>query len=331
MPPGRTLKLLKQCRFITLCLLAVVSLSLGATGCGAQGLGASGRSSSEGGKLTVFAAASLTEAVQEIAARFEADNRGVEVELNLAGSQELRLQLEHGARADAFLPADPRQMALAVEAGVVEGDPVIFATNRLVLLGAIDSQPGDVPEGAGLGESVAMPDGLAAFRELADPGVTVAIGLPQVPAGAYARQALAALEGMFGEEEGGYSGRVMANVVTMETNVRGVAMKVALGEVDRGFVYTTDAVTPFIARRTFQVGLPSQADPGVEYLATRVSGAAQPELAERFLDFLLSAAGQEILQSHGFGAPPAGNDRSGARAGFCGEQPTSSGGICWAF
>ena len=249
----------------------------------------------------------------------------------MAGSQELRLQLEHGAKADVFLSADPRQMALAVEAGVVEGDPVIFATNRLVLLGAIESPLGAELEGAAPGEAVTMQDGLAAFRELADPGVTVAIGLPQVPAGAYSRQALAALEGMFGEDEGGYSGRVMANVVTMETNVRGVAMKVALGEVDRGFVYTTDAASQFIARRTFQVSLPPQAEPGVEYMAARVSGAARPELAEGFLDFLISAAGQEILQSHGFGAPPAGNDRSGARAGFCGEQPTSSGGICWAF
>ena len=186
-------------------------------------------------------------------------------------------------------------------------------------------------EGAGPVEAVVMPGGLAAFRELADPGVTVAIGLPQVPAGAYARRALAALEEMLGEEGRGYSGRVLANVVTMETNVRGVAMKVALGEVDRGFVYTTDAASPFIAQRTFQVALPSQTDPRVEYLAARVSGAARPELAEGFLDFLLSAAGQDILQSHGFGPPPAGNDLSGASADFCGEQPVSSEVTCWAF
>ena len=85
------------------------------------------------GSLTVFAAASLNEAFAEIAAEFELENPGVSVALNLAGSQRLRTQLEHGARGDVFASADQRQMKLAQEGGVVDGEPVVFATHRLAV------------------------------------------------------------------------------------------------------------------------------------------------------------------------------------------------------
>ena len=81
---------------------------------------------SEPQTITVFAASSLTDVLTEITEDFQVDHPGVHVVRNLAGSQELRLQLEHGAQADVFLPADPRQMELAAAAGLLTGPPVVL-------------------------------------------------------------------------------------------------------------------------------------------------------------------------------------------------------------
>ena len=257
----------------------------------------------------MFAASSLTEVMTHIIQDFRVDRPGVHVELNLAGSQELRLQLEHGARADIFLSADPRQMELAAAGGLTAGQPVVFATNRMVVIAAKPSgaNPGseqlrDRPWSSGAGE-------LAALKRLADPGVSLALASPEVPAGAYAREAIQRLEGLFVSEMDHYACKVLANTATEEANVRSVAMKVALGEVDRGFVYATDAMTPFVSENTVQIPIPPEASPEATYLAAAVetssTGARSPELADRFIRYLLSPPGQQVMQSHGFGAPPA--------------------------
>ena len=257
----------------------------------------------------MFAASSLTEVMTHIIQDFRVDRPGVHVELNLAGSQELRLQLEHGARADIFLSADPRQMELAAAGGLTAGQPVVFATNRMVVIAAKPSgaNPGseqlrDRPWSSGAGE-------LAALKRLADPGVSLALASPEVPAGAYAREAIQRLDGLFVSEMDSYADKVLANTATEEANVRSVAMKVALGEVDRGFVYATDAMTPFVSENTVQIPIPPEASPEATYLAAAVetssTGARSPELADRFIRYLLSPAGQQVMQSHGFGPPPA--------------------------
>ena len=133
------------------------------------------------------------------------------------------------------------------------------------------------------------------------------MALPEVPAGAYARNALRDLEEMMGPDSQGYAGSVMANVVTLETNVRGVAMKVALGEVDAGIVYSTDVRPAFVARNTRQIPIPPEADQQATDLAAGLKNSWQPDLADRFVRFLSSARGQAIFAAFGFGPlPPIG-------------------------
>ena len=264
---------------------------------------------SESRTITVFAASSLTEVMTHIIEDFQSEHPGTHVELNLAGSQELRLQLEHGAQADVFLSADPRQMELAAAGGLIAGQPVIFATNRMVVIAAKPSgaNPGseqlrDRQWNSGAGE-------LAALKRLADPGVSLALASPEVPAGAYAREAIQRLEGLFVSEMDHYACKVLANTATEEANVRSVAMKVALGEVDRGFVYATDAMTPFVSKNTVQFPIPPEASPEATYLAAAIetshTGSRSPELADRFIGYLLSPPGQRVMKFHGFGPAPA--------------------------
>ena len=90
-------------------------------------------SSSSGSTLSVFAASSLTDAFTELERGFEAEHKGVDVQLSFAGSQILRLQIEQGAPADVFASANARHMAALVEDGTIADDEV-FATNELVAI-----------------------------------------------------------------------------------------------------------------------------------------------------------------------------------------------------
>ena len=243
--------------------------------------------------MTVFAAISLSEAFAEIVTDFESENPGVSVDLNLAGSQRLRTQLEHGARGDVFASADQKQMDLAEEGGVVDGRPVVFATNRLAVI---------VPKGDRAGS-------ITSVHDLGNRGIKLALALPDVPAGGYAREMISRLES--GEKTGQITSgqqlasKIIANVVTLEPNVRGVATKVALGEVDAGVVYMTDVSTDYIRDRVRLIPIPDQSNVVVAYPIAALREAGNSLLAETFIGFVLSARGQSILGSHGFG--PAAN------------------------
>ena len=254
------------------------------TACVAAGDG--GRADNGGGtRLTVFAAASLTEAMGALSGAFEANYPGVRVEFNFAGSQTLRTQLEHGAAADVFAAADWEQMAAVKKAGLVGNTPVYFAANRL---------------------TVAAPAGSDAVRTLADlgrPGVRIAVAAAEVPAGAYARNALALLAAG-GEYPEDFARAALSNVATNETSVRGVAQKVALGEVDAGIIYETDAAAAQYAGRLRTIEIPLRFNPAAQYPIATLAVAARPAMAQAFVDFTRSDAGQAILREHGF-APPA--------------------------
>lgn len=173
----------------------------------------------DGGRsVRVFAASSLTEAFTGIAKAFEADNPGVNVNLDFGGSQRMRSQVEFGAKADVFASADPQQMKALADAGLISGEPVDFALNGLVVLA---SDRGPVYEVA----------------DLADPGARVALAQENVPAGSYSRAVLANLSqsGISGLMAG-FAEEVLENLVSEEPSVRNVVHKVALGEVDAGIV-----------------------------------------------------------------------------------------------
>jgi molybdate transport system substrate-binding protein len=217
-------------------------------------------------ELLVFAAASLREPLEALARDFEAAT-GAAVRLNLAGSQELRAQLEHGARADVFASADLRHLDALASSGLVEPGRV-FARNRPVIV---------VPRG--------NPAGITGFADLAR-ARRVVIGAPEVPIGAYTARML---------ERAG----VVPRVVSRELNVRQVLAKVVLGEADAGIVYRSDARSA--GDKVDTIAIPDEIVVIAVYPVAVTRRARQPELARRFVDLLLSREGQRRLAAAGFG------------------------------
>ncbi|MDX2140964.1 MAG: molybdate ABC transporter substrate-binding protein [Chloroflexota bacterium] len=231
--------------------------------------------------LTVFAAASLTDAFEEVATVFEAANPGTEVLYNFASSSDLAIQLSEGAPADVFASANNRQMTVARDAGRIAGRPVTFARNRLVLIVPVDN-----------------PAGITTLRDLANSGVRLIVAAPDVPVRDYTDTMLERLaaDPAYGED---YRAAVIANVVSEEQNVRQVSAKIALGEGDAGIVYTSD-VTPDIAEDVIAIPIPDYLNTIATYPIAVTNDAAQPELAQIYIDFLLSDEGQALLVKWNF-------------------------------
>lgn len=227
-------------------------------------------------KVTVFAASSLTESFLAIAEIFEAQNPGSEVILNFAGSSTLSLQVIEGAPADVFASADLFQMQRVAQAGLLDEDSEVFATNHLVVI---------APRGSAL----------TSFADLARDGVAVVVAGPEVPVGRYAREAIASYDAVAG---GGFGAALLANVVSEEQNARLVAAKVDLGEADAGIVYATDAAAfPGLV----VMDVPAVHSPLATYLIAVLREAPQPDLARAFVDLVLSPAGRAVAAAHGFG------------------------------
>ncbi len=233
------------------------------------------------GEVTVFAAASLTEAFGKIGAAFEAANPGAKVVFNFAGSSALRTQLSQGARADVFASADEVNMEKAIKDGSIAGDPKVFVRNRLVIITPAQ-QKVEVKEP----------------KDLAKPGLKLVIAQKEVPVGNYSRQSFDKMEqdASFGS---GFAAKVLANVVSEEANVKAVATKVQLGEADAGVVYSTD-VTPAIRAQVKVIEIPEGFNLIARYPIAIVKGASNQAAAQAFIDYVFSPAGQAELKSHGF-------------------------------
>ena len=259
---------------------AALALALAGVGCAAAS-----QDTTSVDTVTVFAASSLAEPFRAVADAFEADNPGVKVTFNFAGSQALRTQLEHGARADVFASADWEQMAAIRKANLLGNTPEYFATNRLAVI---------APAGS---------DAVRRLDDLARAGVSIAIASAEAPAGAYARATLniMAESGDFPDD---FADRALANAVTHETNVRAVAQKVALGEVDAGMVYETDAKGNQHGSSFRVIEIPLHFNPAAEYPIATLGEAANPQVALDFVAFVQGDDGQAILREFGF-APPA--------------------------
>lgn len=236
--------------------------------------------------LTVFAAASLTDAFTDLGHAFERRTPGLVVRFQFAGSPTLVAQLANGARADVLATADSTNMQAASGQSLIAGAASVFARNRLVIV---------LPR--------ANPGQVHGLFDLARPGIKLVLAGEKVPAGRYARAALRSLDG---EPDPGadYSRRVLANVVSEEEDVRGVLAKVMLGEADAGIVYRSDVTGP-AASRVRTLALPPAADRIASYPIAVLSAAAEPAAAEAFVTFVRSRAGQRMLAAHGFLAAPA--------------------------
>ncbi len=231
--------------------------------------------------LTVFAASSLTDVFQEIAAGFRTPHPGVDVVYSFGASSTLATQLAQGAPADLFASANTKQMDVARAAGRIAGQPQVFAKNRLVLI-----VPADNP---------AKIDGLI---DLAKPGVKLVVAAPGVPVRDYTDamlDRLAAAPG-FGDS---YRAAVIKNIASEEDNVRQVSLKVALGEADAGIVYHSD-VTPDIAPKLMALPIPDAYNTIATYPMAVTDDSTDPELAQAFIDYALSDAGQKTLARWGF-------------------------------
>ena len=233
-------------------------------------------------EVVVFAAASLREAFAEMGKRFEAAHPGTKVVFNLAGSQELRTQIENGAPADVFASADQKHMQALVAAKLAAA-PKVFVRNEPVLV---------VPKG--------NPARLGGLQDLPK-AQRIVVGVPEVPIGAYTLRILDAASRQYGAD---FRAKVEARVVSRELNVRQILAKVSLGEADAAIVYRTDASTA--KQKVEVIAIPSDLNVVAEYPIAVLTRARQPALADEFVRLVLSPAGREVLASFGF--PPGSGD-----------------------
>jgi molybdate transport system substrate-binding protein len=227
-------------------------------------------------ELVVFEAASLKDVFARLAKRFEADNPGVTVVANAAGSQELRAQIEHGAAADVFASADRKQMAVLVSAKLVDA-PALFACNEPVIV----VRAGLTPP-------------LATLADLPR-AERIVVGTPEVPIGSYTRQILERASAKLGAD---FGKRVEAHIVSRELNVRQVLAKVVLGEADAGVVYRSDALAA--AGKVRVVEIPPDLNVAADYPIATLRAAPQADLAKRFVALVRSPDGVAALREAGF-------------------------------
>lgn len=228
------------------------------------------------GELTVSAAASLTNAFQDVAKRYEAQHPDTQVLLNFGASGALLQQIAKGAPVDAFASADQETMDQAEQQQLLaSGTRQDFVGNALVLIVPADSRLA-----------------LKQLGDLQQPNLgKLAIGNPaSVPVGRYSQAALKAA---------GLWDSLQPKVIGTQ-NVRQSLDYVARGEVDAAFVYSTDARTmPDKVKVAFDVPL----DSAIRYPIARLAGSPNAEQAQRFIAYLMSADGQAILARHGFLEP----------------------------
>jgi len=232
-------------------------------------------------EVTLSVAISLKDATEELGRTFMSSHPGVTLRYNFGASGDLQKQIEAGAPVDVFLSAAQRQMdELEKQKLILVGTRRAFARNVLVAVKPADSQV-DITKPA----------------DLAEARVTrIAIGNPKsVPAGQYAEESLRTL---------GLWDRVQPRLVFAE-NVRQVLDYVARGEVDAGFVYSTDAaIRPRGVKEAFRA--PDDSYRPLVYPGAVVAASKQATLARAFLDLLSGVQGRAVLARLGFQPPPAG-------------------------
>ena len=221
------------------------------------------------GTVTVFAAASLTDAFTEVGAAFEAANPAVTVELNFAGSSALREQILAGAPADVFASANPSNMAAVIDGGAAT-ESADFVENQLQIA---------VPAG--------NPGGITGLADFADADLLLGLCAEEVPCGQFGLEALA-------------DAGVTPSVDTNEPDVRSLLTKIEAGELDGGIVYRTDVLAAGDAVEGIEI--PAEQNVIATYPIAALADAGNPEAAAAFVAFVLSDEGQAILSSYGFDA-----------------------------
>lgn len=224
-------------------------------------------------ELSVFAAASLTDALEEIAASYE-KSTGTRIVLNLGASSTLARQIQEGAPADLFLSADEDKMSRLEKQGLLlAGTRRSVLSNTLVVVVPADS-----------GRKIAR------ISDLAAPSIrAIALAEPQsVPAGIYAKEYL---------RKQGLWTKVIDRIVPTE-NVRAALAAVESGNVDAGIVYRTDAGISRKVRMAYEV--PRAEGPAISYPFAVLAESGRREAARKFLAYLESPAALGVFRKFGF-------------------------------
>lgn len=258
--------------FLAVVPVAVTVLATAACGDVQDGDGGDADGDANGGSQTlrVFAAASLTDVFGDLGEQFE-DEHGVTVEFNFAGSSELAQQINEGAPADVFASANPANMDLVAEEGNVAGEETIFVENILEI-----AVPGDNPAE------------VEELSDLAEDDVVVALCAPEVPCGAASETVM--------ETSG-----VDIDPATLEEDVRAALTKVELGEVDAALVYRTDVMAA--EEDVTSIEFPEAEDAINDYPIAVLTEAEESDLAEEWVQFVMSDEGQAALTDAGFRTP----------------------------
>lgn len=218
----------------------------------------------------MLAAASLTESFRDVVAHFQQSNPGVKVTLTFGASSTLVTQLAQGAPGDVLATADTATMDYAVTGHSAE-NPAVFTCNRLALI---------VPKG--------NPKHLRSLKSLAESKASFVVCAAPVPCGKFARQALT-------------KAKVKAGPLGSEQDAKAVVSKVELGEANAGIAYVTDA--DGARDKVEAIPLPANEQVIAAYPIALTGSAAsggQRLLATRFVDYVRSSEGQEIMAAHGF-------------------------------
>lgn len=251
--------------------MVIAALVLATSACHAQ----------ESKELTVFTAASLTGAFTELGQMYK-NETDINVVFNFDGSQVLRTQVENGAYADIFVSANTKQMNLMRNEGFMNNSSItVFTRNKPVIVVPKDN-----------------PARIQNISDLAKPGIKIVIGTKDVPIGDYTLQILAKLanDSAFGPE---FTKKVMANVVSNETNVNYVTSKVALGEADAGVAYVSD-ITKNLSSRITKIEIPDKYNVIATYSMGILKQSKYTAQAQGFIELVRSDKGIAILEKYGF-------------------------------
>ncbi len=263
-----------------LCLCILCSLLLAA--CGGTTTSASVTPTPSNVTLNVFAAASLKESFSAIAAKYHQAHPNITITPSFNGSQILEQQIASGAPADVFASADQVNMQKASNANLVSASQLFVKNILTVIIPA--NNPGNI----------------TSLKDLGRKGVKIDIEAPTVPAGKYSLQVL---DKMAQSSDYGpaYVSAVKANFVSQETDVKSVVNKVQLGEVDAGFVYVTD-VTNAVSSKVKMITIPANFNVVAQYYIAVTKSSAHASDAQAFVQYVLSPAGQDVLQQYHFTA-----------------------------
>jgi molybdate transport system substrate-binding protein len=230
----------------------------------------SSASSSGGGGITVLAAASLTEAFNQIGKDFEAKNPETTITFSFGSSATLATQIVQGAPADVFAAASPATMKIVTDTGAAD-TPTDFVSNTLEIA---------VPN--------ADPHKITGLKDFADESRRIALCAPQVPCGAAAVKVFA-------------SAKIVPRPDTLEQDVKATLQKVANDEVDAALVYKTDVLAA--GDKVDGIEFPEAQDAINTYPIATLKESKNPAMAKAFVDYVLSPEGQAVLAKAGFAKP----------------------------